>query len=64
MVFILRLDECGETLLNKVKDFLSTRELKADEAKTRIVSPLEGFDFLGWHFRVKAKNNKFVCYPS
>jgi group II intron reverse transcriptase/maturase len=64
MVFILMPGQCGETLLNKVKEFLHTRGLKADEAKTKIVSPLEGFDFLDWHFKVKAKNNKFVCYPS
>jgi len=64
MVFILKPGECGETLLNEVKEFLATRGLKAVAAKTRIVSPLEGFDFLGWHFKVKAKNNKFVCYPS
>ncbi len=63
-VFVLMPGECGTTLLNKVKEFLDTRGLKADEAKTRIVSPFEGFDFLGWHFRVKAKNNKFVSYPS
>jgi len=64
MVFIVMPGECGIRLLDKVKDFLHTRGLKADAAKTRIVSPLEGFDFLGWHFRVKAKNHKFVCYPS
>jgi group II intron reverse transcriptase/maturase len=64
IVFILMPGESGHTLLEKVKDFLQTRGLKADEAKTRIVSTLEGFDFLGWHFKVKAKNNKFVCYPS
>lgn len=64
MVFILQPNECGPTLLNRVKDFLSSRGLKANMAKTRFVSPLEGFDFLGWHFRVKRKNHKFVCFPS
>ena len=64
MVFIVMPGECSETLLNKVKAFLHSRGLKVDEAKTSIVSTLEGFDFLGWHFKVKAKNNKFVCYPS
>jgi len=64
MVFILMPGECGEQLLTKVKDFLQERGLEAEEAKTRIVSPLEGFDFLGWHFKIKAKNQKFVCYPS
>jgi len=64
IVFILMPGECAETLLNKVKDFLYTRGLKADEAKTKIVSSLDGFDFLGWHFRIKSKNKKFVSYPS
>lgn len=64
IVFILMPGESGQILLKKVKDFLHTRGLKVDETKTNIVSTLEGFDFLGWHFKVKAKNNKFVCYPS
>lgn len=64
MVFILQPGESGDRLLKKVKEFLKTRGLKAEETKTRILSPLEGFDFLGWHFRLKAKNHKFVCYPS
>jgi len=64
MVFILKPGESQETLLNKVKDFLHERGMKVSEAKTRFTSPLSGFDFLGWHFKVKAKNNKFVCYPS
>jgi group II intron reverse transcriptase/maturase len=64
IVYILMPGESGETLLGKVKDFLATRGLKVDEAKTRIVPTTEGFDFLGWHFRVKAKNNKFVSHPS
>lgn len=64
MVFIVMSGENRNHLLKKVKDFLQTRGLKAEETKTRIVSSVQGFDFLGWHFRVKAKNHKFVCYPS
>jgi group II intron reverse transcriptase/maturase len=64
IVFIVMPNECGNTLLNKVKEFLDKRGLKAEEAKTRLVSPLEGFDFLGWHFKVKANNHKFVSYPA
>ena len=64
MVFILMPGESGIRLLKKVKGFLATRGLNANEAKTRIVSPIEGFDFLDWHFQVKGKNHKFVCYPS
>lgn len=64
MVFILIPGEDGEKLLQKIKEFLLIRGLKAEATKTRIVPAIDGFDFLGWHFRVKAKNNKFVCYPS
>jgi len=64
MVFLVQKGECGTTLLNKVKEFLRTRGLEAEKTKTKTVSPLDGFDFLGWHFKVKAKNHKFVCYPS
>jgi group II intron reverse transcriptase/maturase len=64
MIFILNEDESWNELFNKVKEFLMTRGLKPQEAKTRLVSSKEGFDFLGWHFKVKAGNNKFVCYPS
>ena len=64
MVFILQVGECGPTLLSKVENFLSSRGLKANEARTRFISPLDGFDFLGWHFKVKEKNHKFVWYPS
>ena len=64
MVFILKEGECGNTLLNKVRTFLQKRGLQVQEAKTRLTSPLAGFDFLGWHFKVKAGNHKFVSYPS
>jgi len=64
MIFILKPGEDGDALLKEVKEFLRTRGLKANEAKTRLVKAVDGFDFLGWHFKVKAKNKKFVCYPS
>lgn len=64
IVFVLMPGECDRRLLEKVKGFLETRGLKIKESKTRLVSPQDGFDFLGWHFRVKSKNNKFVSYPS
>ncbi len=35
-----------------VKDFLTERGLELNETKTLIVSVKEGFDFLGYHFRV------------
>lgn len=64
MIFILKLGEDGEALLEKVKNFLEKRGFKANKSKTRLVKATDGFDFLGWHFLVKAKNKKFVCYLS
>jgi group II intron reverse transcriptase/maturase len=64
MVFILKPGESSEGLLEKVKIYLSERGLKIQETKTQLVSAVDGFDFLGWHFKVKAKNQKFVSHPS
>jgi len=64
MVFILKAGESSENLRRKVSDYLGERGLKIQDAKSRFVSAIDGFDFLGWHFKVKDKNRKFVCYPS
>lgn len=64
IVFILKPGESSENLLEKVNNYLKERGLKIQETKTQLVSAVDGFDFLGWHFKVKAKNQKFVCYPS
>ncbi len=45
----------AEYLLGKITEYLNEHGLRIKEAKTRIVKATEGFDFLGWHFRVKAK---------
>lgn len=64
MVFILNKDEKGNELLQKIKQFLEPRGLKTNEMKIRLVPVTKGFDFLGWHIKVKSRNNKYVCYPS
>ncbi|MGC1204550.1 MAG: reverse transcriptase domain-containing protein [Flavobacteriaceae bacterium] len=64
MIFFLKSHEDSTMLLKKIDYFLDKRGLNIKENKTRLVSALDGFDFLGWHFKVKAKNKKFVCYPS
>jgi group II intron reverse transcriptase/maturase len=64
VVYLLMPEQDGEKLLSDVKEFLHNRGLKVSEAKTRLIPATQGFDFLGWHFRVKTKNQKFVCYPS
>jgi hypothetical protein len=64
MLFILNEGENGDDLSQKIKQFLEARGLKANEAKTRLVTGTEGFDFLGWHIEMKSKNSRYVCYPS
>ena len=37
--------------------------MKVSEKKTRVTAATDGFDFLGWHFKVQ-NNGKFRCVPS
>lgn len=62
-VFILKPTENAEKLRLKIDKFLAIRGLKVKEAKTKLVAATEGFEFLGWHFRVK-ENGKFIPTPS
>ncbi len=64
MIFFLKPGDDPVLLRSKLDSFLSERGLKIKESKTQLVHSIEGFDFLGWHFKVKGKNNKFVSYPS
>jgi group II intron reverse transcriptase/maturase len=63
MVFFIKPRESAERVLNKVSEFLAIRGLKVKASKTRIVWATDGFDFLGWHFKVQS-NGKFRCTPS
>jgi group II intron reverse transcriptase/maturase len=63
MVFILKPEDDAEEILIKIKEFLATRGMNISERKTKITASTDGFDFLGWHFKVQ-KNGKFRCNPS
>jgi retron-type reverse transcriptase len=63
MVFFLDERDNAEAILEEIKQFLAVRGLNIKAAKTRLVKSTEGFDFLGWHFKVKP-NGKFISYPS
>lgn len=63
MVIILKPNEDAVTILTKISQFLSQRGMKISEKKTKLTATTEGFDFLGWHFRVQS-NGKFRCVPS
>ena len=62
MVFILKPKDNAEEIRGRIDD-LAQRGLKVKERKTRLVHSTDGFDFLGWHFKVQT-NGKFRSYPS
>lgn len=64
MIFFLKPGEDASVLRLKLDQFLIERGLKIEESKTQLVKSTKGFDFLGWHFKIKEKNHKFVSYPS
>jgi group II intron reverse transcriptase/maturase len=63
MVFILKPGESPDEVLFRVIEFLAQRSLNIKDSKTKLVASTDGFDFLGWNFRVQ-QNGKFRCTPS
>ena len=63
MVIILKPQDDARAILDKVSEFLAERGMKVSEKKTKLTATTDGFDFLGWHFRVQS-NGKFRCVPS
>ncbi len=63
MVIILRPEDDANEILGKISQFLADRGMKVSEKKTHITAATDGFDFLGWHFKVQS-NGKFRCTPS
>jgi retron-type reverse transcriptase len=50
-------------LLDSTSEFLARRGMKVSEKKTKITAATDGFNFLGWFFKVQS-NGKFRCVPS
>jgi RNA-directed DNA polymerase len=63
MIIILRPEDDAEAILDRISKFLAARGMKVSEKKTKITATTDGFDFLGFHFRVQ-KNGKFRSTPS
>lgn len=63
MVIILKPKDDAEKILKDIENFLANRGLRVKESKTKLVKSTDGFDFLGWHFKVQ-NNGKFRCVPS
>lgn len=63
MVIMLEPEEDANAVLDKINKFLAVRGMKVSEKKTKITAATDGFDFLGWHFKVQ-RNGKFRSTPS
>ena len=63
MIYILKPDDEVKDILEKVTSFLAERGMNISSTKTKLTATTNGFDFLGWRFRVR-KNGKFICTPS
>jgi len=63
MVIILRPEDDATEILEKISEFLRKRGMNVSQKKTKVTAATDGFDFLGWHFKVQ-KNGKFRCNPS
>jgi RNA-directed DNA polymerase len=63
MVFILKPQDEADEILSRISEFLAARGLKVSARKTKLTRTTDGFDFLGWHFRVQT-NGKFRSVPS
>jgi RNA-directed DNA polymerase len=63
MVIILRPQDDATKILENISEFLAKRGMKVSGKKTKITAATDGFDFLGWHFKVQ-KNGKFRSTPS
>jgi 5-methylcytosine-specific restriction endonuclease McrA len=63
MVIILRPQDDANEILDNINQFLAARGMNVSEKKTKVTATTDGFDFLGWHFKVH-NNGKFRCVPS
>jgi RNA-directed DNA polymerase len=63
MVIILRPEDNAIEILERISEFLRKRGMNVSQKKTKVTATTDGFDFLGWHFKVQ-KNGKFRSTPS
>ena len=63
MVVILRPQDDVNEILERISQFLALRGMNVSQKKTKLTATTDGFDFLGWHFKVQT-NGKFRSIPS
>jgi RNA-directed DNA polymerase len=63
MVIILRPEDDEKVILDNISKFLAERGMNVSASKTKVTATTDGFNFLGWNFKVQ-KNGKFRSTPS
>jgi RNA-directed DNA polymerase len=63
MVIILRPEDNATEILERISEFLRKRGMQVSQKKTKVTATTDGFDFLGWNFKVQS-NGKFRSTPS
>jgi group II intron reverse transcriptase/maturase len=63
MVIMLRPQDDADKILAEIDSFLAARGMMVSAKKTKITATTDGFDFLGWHFKVLS-DGRFKSYPS
>jgi 5-methylcytosine-specific restriction endonuclease McrA len=63
MIIVLHPNEDAEAILVNIKKFLAARGMNISESKTKVTNTTDGFDFLGWNFKVQS-NGKLRSIPS
>ena len=63
MILLLKPKDDADKILQKVSEFLNERGMELSQEKTKVTATTEGFNFLGWNFKVQ-KNGKFRSTPS
>ncbi|MFM6373121.1 MAG: group II intron reverse transcriptase/maturase [Microcystis panniformis] len=62
-VFILKPKDDADKLLSEIETFLNERGMNVSAKKTRVTATTDGFNFLGWYFKVQS-NGKLRSTPS
>ena len=63
MVIVLKPQDDAELILRNIDEFLAKRGMKVSAKKTKITAATNGFDFLGWHFKVR-NDGRILITPS
>lgn len=64
LIYFIKFNEDIDLLQNKINKFLVDKGLNFKKTKIELIKLNQGFDFLGWHFKIIAKNKKVISYPT